>query len=274
MCGLTGFLLREPGAVADADGLLARMATAIAHRGPDAQATWNDPATGIGLGHRRLSILDLSSAGAQPMASHSGRFVATYNGEIYNYLDVRRELDAGGDIAWRGHSDTEVMLEACERWGVERTLQRLEGMFALALWDRRERVLHLARDRFGEKPLYYGSVDGHLVFASELKALAPFPGFDPGVDRAALAEFIRYGFVPAPRSIFAGIAKLPPGTRLEVRAGEPLPVPRAWWSAREAVRAARERPYAGDDAAAAAELDALLRDAVASRMQADVPLGA
>jgi asparagine synthase (glutamine-hydrolysing) len=277
MCGLTGFLLAEPTALADADAVLARMTQRLAHRGPDAQAIWRDAAAGIGLGHRRLSILDLSAAGAQPMASHDGRFVASFNGEIYNYLDVRRELERGGPIDWRGHADTEVLLEAIARWGLQAALQRMEGMFALALWDRQARTLHLARDRFGEKPLYYGIAAGHLLFASELKALEAFPGFAPGIDRDALAEFMRYGYVPAPASIHRGIAKLPPGTRIELRAErlhDTLPAPVAWWSATDAARAAQARPFEGEEADAAAQLDALLRRAVESRMQSDVPLGA
>ncbi len=190
------------------------MARAIAHRGPDDEGAWADADAGIALGHRRLSIVDLSPEGHQPMASATGRYVIAFNGEIYNFEAIRAELDAAADAPrWRGHSDTEVMLAAFERWGVDGALSRLNGMFAFALWDRQARTLHLARDRMGEKPLYYGQVGGRFAFGSEVKALRALDGFDCPVDRDALALYLRFGYVPAPRSIYAGIAKLAPATR-------------------------------------------------------------
>jgi asparagine synthase (glutamine-hydrolysing) len=272
MCGITGFFQGQP--PGDRRQVLRGMTDAIAHRGPDADGHWLDDDAGIALGHRRLSILDLSPNGAQPMHSRDGRWVLSYNGEVYNFSDLRAELEQGETIAWRGHSDTEVLLEGVMRWGVEATLRRAEGMFALALWDRRERTLHLARDRFGEKPLYYGRVGDALVFGSELKALRAYPGFAAAIDRGALAEFMRLGHVPSPMSIHEGVRKLPAGCWLSVgpQGGEVQPVP--YWSAVEAAMAARERPFGGTMAEAVDRLDALLRASVGRRMVADVPLGA
>jgi asparagine synthase (glutamine-hydrolysing) len=183
----------------DLDAQARRMADTIAHRGPDDSGTWADDDAGVALAHRRLSVIDLSAEGHQPMSSASGRYVIAYNGEIYNYAEVRRELEAcGAAPRWRGHSDTEVALAAVERWGIDGTLQRCNGMFAFALWDRKDRVLHLARDRMGEKPLYYGSVGAAFAFGSELKALRALPGFVGEIDRDAVAFFLRFNYVPAP----------------------------------------------------------------------------
>lgn len=276
MCGIAGFITL--GLTADEAGRRVRaMTDRIAHRGPDADGHWLDAASGVALGHRRLSIVDLSPAGAQPMLSHDGRYVIVYNGEVYNHHDLRRELDAEALRSWRGHSDTEVLLEAVSSWGLEATLRRADGMFAFALYDLRDKVLHLARDRFGEKPLYYGRVGDALVFASELKALRTFPGFKAGIDRDALAEYLRYGYVPAPRSIHVGISKLPAGSVLSLQAGVATTGPMdpvAWWSALDAAMAARAAPFTGTHAQAVDELEALLRNAVGRRMEADVPLGA
>ena len=202
----------------------ARMANAIAHRGPDDSGVWIDDAAGICLAHRRLSIIDLSPAGHQPMHSFSGRFVLSFNGEIYNHLEIRAELEAAGvDIAWRGHSDTETLLAAFEHWGLEATLSRAVGMFAIAIWDRNERRLTLARDRFGEKPLYYGwlgaGVDRAFVFGSELKAFRAHPGFVNPVSRDALALYLQHCVVPAPYSIYHNVFKLSPGCLLDVGGG-------------------------------------------------------
>jgi asparagine synthase (glutamine-hydrolysing) len=255
------------------------MAAALAHRGPDASGAWADPDAGVALGHRRLSIIDLSPAGAQPMHSDDGRWVLAYNGEIYNFSALRQELEQAGEGDWRGASDTEVLLRACARWGVRQTLLRCAGMFALALWDRRERELWLARDRVGEKPLYYGIVGNHLLFGSELKALAAHPawtGNPPGVDSQALAAYFQRGFVPAPQSIHQGVRKLPPGCLLHWRAhmGASLPGPEAWWSMREAAERGARQPFAGAEQEAHDELERLLLRAVAGQMVADVPLGA
>ncbi|KFN45077.1 asparagine synthase (glutamine-hydrolyzing) [Arenimonas oryziterrae] len=277
MCGLSGYFRAEALASAEMESVLSHMIAQLAHRGPDAEGRWCDPAAGIALGHRRLSVVDLSPAGAQPMRSHDGRFVIVYNGEIYNTQDVRTALDADAAIAWRGHSDTEVLIEAVVRWGLEATLRRLEGMFAFALWDCEAQVLHLARDRFGEKPLYYGVCGSSLVFASELKALRAYPGYRPEIDRTALGEYLRFGYVPAPRSIYRDTHKLPAGCFLSLRRdtiAADLPAPTPYWSAEAAALSARERPYRGSEDEAVEELDGLLRQVVGSRMQADVPLGA
>jgi asparagine synthase (glutamine-hydrolysing) len=278
MCGITGLLERAGGALGGAE-LEARaraMAARLAHRGPDAGGGWSDPAAGVALGHRRLSILDLSPLGAQPMASGSGRYVATFNGEIYNFGELRERLEAKGH-RFRGRSDTEVMLAAFEQWGMEQGLKELDGMFALGVWDRELRELWLARDRLGEKPLYYGWCGGALVFGSELKALMAHPAWEGRIDRAALSLYFRYNCIPAPYSVFEGVRKLPAGTwfRLgaEARPGE-LPEPQAYWSLREEARASLAAPFRGSVEDAEQELERVLQRAVARRMVADVPLGA
>ncbi len=240
LCGIAGIF--DPGAATGGDELarvVAHMADALHHRGPDDAGQWTDPSAGVALGHRRLAVLDLSQAGHQPMISAGGRYVLTYNGEIYNFTQLRRELEREG-IVFAGHSDTEVLLAGIEAWGVRETLGRSNGMFAFALWDRRERTLTLARDRLGEKPLYYGRAGAHIVFASELGAIRRHPQLRERVDRVALATHLRYGYVPAPRSILEGIAKLGPGQLLTIdaRAGERLE-PTPWWSLTDAARAGR-----------------------------------
>src|SRR4051812_11750642 len=224
MCGIAGLLSRD----AVTPQLVRRLTRPIAHRGPDDEGVWTDAEAGIGLGHRRLSIVDLSPLGHQPMESNDGRWVLSYNGEIYNHAALRKELEAAGLAGWRGHSDTETLVESIAAWGLRATLQKSVGMFALALWDRKERVLHLARDRFGEKPLYYGWVGGDFVFASELKAIHEHPGFGNEGSRPALRLFAARTYIPAPLSIYEHIYKLEPGCILTV--------------AREATRAPLSEP--------------------------------
>ena len=280
MCGITGFFDPDRRAGDDeSTATVLRMADTLQHRGPDDRGAWVDAEAGLALGFRRLAIVDLSAEGHQPMVSASGRYVLAFNGEVYNHADLRRELVASGAAPFRGQSDTEVMLAAFERWGPDRALERFVGMFAFALWDRRERILRLARDRIGEKPLYYGWAGGGLVFGSELKALRAYPGFSGEVDREALALYMRFGYVPAPHSIYRGIRKLPPGTSLTIDAGRTvaagaLPDPVPYWSARRAAEAGAAAPFEGTEAEAADRLEALLREAVGLQMVADVPLGA
>lgn len=253
----------------------AAMANAIRHRGPDDGGTWVDQAAGIGLGHRRLSVLDLSPAGHQPMTSAGGRYVIAFNGEIYNHLELRQALhDSHNGAAWRGHSDTETLLAAFEYWGVKETLHRLVGMFALALWDRHERVLILARDRMGEKPLYYGWQGNTFLFGSELKALKSHPAFMAGVNRGALALLLRHNYIPAPYSIYEGICKLPAGTFLQVDLDRRDAKPQAYWSLAEVAERGMANPFAGSDAQALDALEQHLGKAVRGQMVADVPLGA
>jgi len=282
MCGLAGLLMAQPRLHGDTLAAQARaMGRALEHRGPDDAGTWVDAQAGVALAHQRLSILDLSPLGHQPMASADGRYVMAYNGEVYNFAVLRAALAAVGH-RFRGHSDSEVLLAAVAEWGVEDTLQRCNGMFAIALWDRRERCLWLARDRVGKKPLYYGWAGDTLVFGSELKALWRHPDFDNGVDRSALALLLRLDYIPAPYCIHEHAFKLMPGSVLRldaeaVTAGaaahDPHRDQRRWWDARSRMRCALEHPFAGDDVDATAALDALLRDSVAQRMVADVPVG-
>lgn len=273
MCGLAGFL----GAGDEATLLRTKaiaMADALVHRGPDDAGAWVDADAGIALGHRRLSIIDLSEAGHQPMRSASGRWVIAYNGEIYNHLELRSLLDAQRAApAWRGHSDTETLLAAIQAWGLDETLRRCVGMFAFALWDREDRVLHLARDRLGEKPLYYGWQGGVFLFGSELKALRAHPAFESAVDRDALALLLRGNCVPAPYSIHQGIRKLTPGTSLRVSrtVRDAAPVP--YWSLAEVAEQGVASPAELDGDALVEQLHGLLSGAVRRQMLADVPIG-
>jgi asparagine synthase (glutamine-hydrolysing) len=274
MCGIAGFWSGEGAPGAELEALGRRMGMALSHRGPDGSGEWAEPEAGLLLAHRRLSILDLSPEGAQPMVSGSGRYVMSFNGEVYNFGELRRELEQGG-ARFRGHSDTEVMLAAFDAWGVQPAVRRFVGMFAFALWDRRERTLSLVRDRLGIKPLFYGWCGRTLLFGSELKALTAHPAFSAGVDRGALALLLRHDCVPAPYSIYQGIFKLPPGTVLTLRsAAERNAEPAAFWSAREVAERGAANPFGGSDQEAVDELDGLLREAVRLRMIADVPLGA
>lgn len=273
MCGFAGFLDRA--GFVDGEALLRRMADTIVHRGPDSDGYWVDGEAGIALAHRRLAIIDLSPAGHQPMASHDGRFVLSYNGEIYNHLDLRRQLEEKGPIEWRGHSDTETLLQGFSVWGVLGTLERANGMFALALWDRAERKLVLARDRMGEKPLYYGLQGKTLLFGSELKALRQHPAWQGGVNRDALALFLRHNYVPGPYSIYDNVHKLPPAHYLEVGVDDAvLPEPVAYWDIAAKAAEGRSRPFSGSAEESVDALETLLLDAVGMRMAADVPLGA
>ncbi|WP_010097486.1 asparagine synthase (glutamine-hydrolyzing) [Burkholderia ubonensis] len=275
MCGIDGFLNSAAFDEETARATLARMTASLAHRGPDAQGTWLDAQAGIALGHRRLAIVDLSVHGRQPMASACGRFVLVFNGEIYNHRALRAELERTGRApAWRGHSDTEVLLAAIAAWGFEAALRRATGMFAIALWNRESRVLTLARDRIGEKPLYYGRIGDALVFASELKALRSFPGFDGAIDRDALCLYLRQSSVPAPYTIYRGIRKLPPGTFIQFEHARDTPRARAYWTLEHAIEAGRAEPFEGTAQEAVGLLDGILRKAVAQQMEADVPLGA
>lgn len=273
MCGITG-LLSLPGA-AQLEATALHMADAIRHRGPDDGGVWVDGEAGIALAHRRLSIVDLSEAGHQPMLSSSGRYVLAYNGEIYNHLALRRQLEAEARAPnWRGHSDTETLLACVEAWGIERTLQHSVGMFAFALWDRQERSLTLARDRAGEKPLYYGWQGNTFLFGSELKALQAHPAFNAAVDRGALSLLLRHNCVPAPYSIWQGIHKLPPGSWLHLGPGQRDVAPQAYWSLADVAERGVAEPFGGSDVEAVDELGRLLGAAVAGQQVADVPLGA
>lgn len=278
MCGLTGFFSWSAGGDVDVT-VLRRMADALVHRGPDDGGYWCDSEQRIGLGHRRLSIVDLSPAGHQPMLSAIGRYVIAFNGEIYNHLDIRKELEALGSLPiWRGHSDTETLLAGVEAWGLEATLKKSIGMFAIALWDRHSCTLTLARDRIGEKPLYYGwqgdGEDRVFLFGSELKALKMHPAFKPDIDRGALCLLLRHNYIPAPYSIYQGIAKLEPGCLLAVSGAQPEPRIWKYWDAAEVARAGIAKPFSGAPDQAVDELEVLAKDAIRRQMMADVPLGA
>lgn len=274
MCGIGGIL--KQGASSELfETTLRGMGDAIAHRGPDDATTWHDSEAGIGLSHRRLAILDLSVEGRQPMSSASGAYVLAYNGEIYNHLDIRKALeDIGRAPAWRGHSDTETLLAAIEAWGLGAALTRCIGMFAIALWDKRGRTLTLARDRLGEKPLYYGWQNNTFLFASELKALRAFPGFTPEVDRHVLALLLRHNYIPAPYSIYAGIRKLEPGHLLTVSLTGPTGEPTPYWSAAEIIAQGVRGPVEASPQELVDGLEQLLLSAVGGQMMSDVPLGA
>jgi len=250
------------------------MTDVLTHRGPDGRGVWVDETRGIALGHRRLAILDLSELGHQPMISSSGRYVIVLNGEIYNFRVIRAELEEKGCV-FKGHSDTEVALGAIEQWGFDTALLRFNGMFAVALWDRQERVLRLARDRAGEKPLYYGRVGKDFIFASELKAFRKHPAFKAEVDRKALALYLQYAYVPAPYSIYKNIFKLPAATVLTITdlSQRKFAEPKPYWSAQDVVGYGQVNRFQGDESQAAMQLEVLLKDAVKMRMESDVPLG-
>jgi asparagine synthase (glutamine-hydrolysing) len=274
MCGIAGFYTPQP--PRDARETLHRMNDTIAHRGPDAQGEWFDPAHGIGLAHRRLAIVDLSEGGRQPMRSASGRYVIIFNGEVYNFLRIRADLERLGH-RFRGHSDTEVMLAAFEEWGIGPSLRRFVGMFAFALWDSTRHELTLARDRLGKKPLYYSLTNGRLLFGSELKALRAFPGFDANIDRQALTLFLRHSYIPAPRTIYEGVSKLEAAHFVRFAAPRHSVVElerQCFWNAAEVQAEASADASTASADEATNQLDELLRDAVQLRMIADVPLGA
>ncbi|MEZ5552629.1 MAG: asparagine synthase (glutamine-hydrolyzing) [Pseudomonadales bacterium] len=273
MCGITGFIDQAGAArVVGLDRVIEIMTGTLTHRGPDDSGFWSDERHQIALGHRRLAIVDLSPAGHQPMFSASGRYVIVYNGEIYSHAEMRDEL-AGQGVRFRGHSDTEVLLEAIACWGLEATLPRLIGMFAFALWDRQTAELTLVRDRLGIKPLYWARHKGSILFASELKAFREFPGWQPQIDRNAVAAYLRHNYIPAPHSIYEDVFKLEPGSILVFRAGDDPRSQKFWDFEKVAVEGLANRPQLSPEDAATA-LEQLLRDAVKRCMVADVPLGA
>jgi len=273
MCGICGFIdFRGSLPTSELCIVVERMSDRLAHRGPDDAGAWCDPEAGVALGHRRLSILDLSAAGHQPMVSHSGRYVIVLNGEIYNFREIRARLEALGH-RFVGHSDTEVMLSAFEQWGVTAAVELFNGMFAFAVWDREERRLRLARDRMGEKPLYYAWVGNLFLFGSELKALKAHPRFSAEIDRPALALYLRHNYIPAPHSIYHGVDKLPPSTTICVSDAHPTS-PTSYWSTKEIAEQGMVSPFTGSDQEAVDQLETTLSAAVRRQMVADVPLGA
>ena len=281
MCGIAGIFLTPQKADPNRLAHIEAMTSTLDHRGPDDAGIWIDREAGIALGHRRLAIIDLSSEGFQPMLSHGDKLVTSYNGEIYNYPELRQKLQAQG-VRFRGHSDTEVMLAAFERLGFETTLNQMVGMFAVALWDRRSRLLHLARDRIGKKPLYIAAIDGGLLFASELKAILAHPDFRAEIDPRAMAMALERGWVPDNMCIWRRVFKLPPGGMLSIDSGDLTfsDVDRLrgrvhrWWSLERAAEAGQRRILASDPGELEHELDDLLRTVVGQRMVADVPVGA
>ncbi len=280
MCGLTGVF----GPIDQLNGgdytsLTKAMSDAIAHRGPDAEGLWVDEEAQIALGHRRLSILDLSPAGAQPMQSQNERFALALNGEIYNFIELREQLEARhGAITWRGHSDTEILLESFARDGIQPTLDFLDGMFGIALFDKQTRALTLIRDAFGEKPFYYGLWKGCLLFGSEMRTLEAVPGFAPQMNLDALGDFFKYSYIPGAASIWQGVAKLPPAHRItigpdDIAAGK-LPEPQAWWDMSGDALTSRDAGFDGTLDQAIDRAETLMRAGTARRMISDVPLGA
>lgn len=274
MCGFAGIFRYRNLSSSQIAEIAVNMGDAIRHRGPDDFGTWSDDEAQITLVHRRLSIVDLSAAGHQPMVSASSRYVIAFNGEIYNHLKVRKELEAAGfHVTWKGHSDTETLLASIEAWGLHESLVKASGMFAFALWDRQERELHLARDRIGEKPLYYGWQNGVLLFGSELKALKAHPAFDGEIDRTSISLQMKYSYIPAPYSIYKGIKKLMPGSFLSLsESSDILCDPTEYWSLCDVIARGKERTLrASDDVIT--KLDDLLSSAVSKQAIADVPLG-
>jgi len=271
MCGIAGYW-NSTRRIASAETVCA-IADAIRLRGPDDHGEWTDSETGIALAHRRLSIIDLTREGHQPMPSPSGRYVITFNGEVFNFEDVRAELP---DVPWRGRSDTEVMLAAFEKWGIRPAVQRFVGMFAFAVWDRQERELYLVRDRLGIKPLYYGYSGGVLMFGSELKALRAHPAFNSKINRGAIMLLMRHNYIPNPHSIYEGIYKLAPGSILRLRSGIETTesVPESYWAAQEVAEKGVANPLNDDPESVIERLHDLLKASVRLRMIADVPIGA
>ena len=280
MCGINGFYSKS---LSTFNNVIVKMNSAISHRGPDAKGTWYDKNSGIVLGHQRLSIIDLSSAGDQPMQSNSNRFILTYNGEIYNHLEIRKEIEKNNSFTkWRGSSDTETLLESIDFWGVEKTLQKIQGMFAFGLWDKKTRSLTLARDRMGEKPLYYGwqgkGNNRVFLFGSELKALKVHPGFDEQINRGAIALQLRHNCIPAPYSIYKDIYKLLPGHYLELKENDLkenfLSTPKKYWSLSERIIEGNKNQLKLDDEKILKDLEGILKLSVKKQMISDVPLGA
>ncbi|WLT30173.1 asparagine synthase (glutamine-hydrolyzing) [Geothrix sp. PMB-07] len=273
MCGFAGCWHGAPLEADALHGQVQGMTDRLLLRGPDDGGIWTDPPVGLGLGFRRLSILDLTEEGHQPKASASGRFIITFNGEIYNFKELRQTLEGLG-ATFRGHSDTEVILAAIEQWGVEAAVRQLNGMFAIALWDTQERTLHLARDPLGIKPLYVGVLNGTLLWGSELKALRAHPAFTSRIDPDALSLYFRHGFVPSPYSIYAGVRKLAPGHLLTLTSPGGEMQPRPFWTLREVAEEGLANPFGGTDQEAIQAVEASLFQSVGRQMVADVPLGA
>ena len=269
MCGIAGYI----GEIKNPSDCLTKMAQAINHRGPDSNGLWIGQ-EGIGLAHTRLSILDLSTAGHQPMHSVSGNYVLIFNGEIYNHEYLRSELESISNRNWLGHSDTETLLASIEEWGIEDTLAKVKGMFAIALWDKKSKNLHLSCDRIGEKPLYYGRVNQQFVFASELKSIKQFPAFKNEIDRNSLAMFLRFNSIPAPYSIYENIFKLEPGQIIKIHSKSKQVQKNSFWSIEEAYKNGNMNKFTGTSKEAVDKLEHLLSSAVSSQMQSDVPLGA
>lgn len=276
MCGFAGFAAKPNAHLLESEQIMTDMLSAIQHRGPDGQGQWSELQTGLCIGHRRLAIQDLSEHGHQPMQSSNQRYVIAFNGEIYNFQTLRKQLQAEGyQQHWRGHSDTEVLLAAIQFWGLDAALEASVGMFAFALYDRQEQQLLLARDRMGEKPLYYGLVGGHLLFASELKALTRFPDWHQTINRNALALLLRHNYIPEPHSIYEQIHKLPPGCYVRFTLNDRvLSQPKAYWSMRQLAETSQTQPFQGSEQQALHIFEKLLNQAVQGQMLADVPLGA
>jgi len=273
MCGITGFWRFNNKCNGNDENYIRRMTQVLSHRGPDDHNIWVDKNSGIALGHRRLSIIDLSIAGRQPMTSSNGQFVIVYNGEVYNAAEIRKELEKQGSN-FRGHSDTEVILEACASWGIENAVKRFVGMFAFTLWDTKQEKLHLVRDRVGIKPLYWGIINDLFLFGSELKSLREHPDWKPEIDRNSLAAYMRYCYVPTPNTIYQGINKLEPGTILTIGKEKQPRYTKYWQLSNVVEEAIKYRDRAQNESDVIEEFHNLLTDAVKNRMISDVPLGA
>ena len=277
MCGFTGFFGFDGLSVDETKEVAINMNNQLTHRGPDDEGYWLDAEAGIALAHRRLSIIDLTSSGHQPMISSSGRYVIVFNGEIYNHIEIRNKITKLiGIVDWNGHSDTETLIASIDIWGLENTLQQLVGMFAFALWDRNERALYLVRDRMGEKPLYYGWQGNTFLFGSELKALKSHPKFCAEIDRQAITLLLRHNYIPAPYTIYQGIFKLFPGNFLSIKSNNKSInlKPKPYWSFTDIVTSENTNTWSGTDEEAVIQLDTLLRNSIGKQMIADVPLGA
>jgi asparagine synthase (glutamine-hydrolysing) len=292
MCGIAGIFDFTQSTTKDKlSQTVAKMGNRLNHRGPDNSGIWIDEKRGIALVHRRLAIIDLSPAGHQPMISHGGRYVIVFNGEIYNFRELRNELERETlEIVWRGHSDTEVLLNCICHWGIAKTLPKVVGMFAFAVWDQKTKRLMLGRDRMGEKPLYYGYIGHSLIFGSELKALRAYPPFSGEIDRHIIALYLRHSYIPSPYSIYQGIYKLPPGCWISFQTQQaisPFPAltkdkntdshqysPIPYWTLEIVTQKGLEKPFAGTEAEATDILESLLNQSIRGQMLADVPLGA
>ncbi|AQP34957.1 asparagine synthase (glutamine-hydrolyzing) [Vibrio anguillarum] len=273
MCGFSGFYSPQY-SVKNSSELLTTMINEIIHRGPDDIGVWHSEDETIGFSHRRLAIVDLSPAGHQPMISSTARYILAFNGEIYNHLDLRKQLEQEVDCCWRGHSDTETLLKGFDVWGIKATIIKTIGMFAMSIWDAKEKSLTLLRDRLGEKPLYYGWQNDILLFGSELSSLKQHPSFSANIDRVALSLLIRQGYIPAPYSIYSGIEKLMPGTMLVFKKESHTPEKMVYWSVKDVIQSGSDTPFNGSKDDIVDELALKLGDAVERQMMADVPLGA